>query len=112
MICGFEPSRKVGLNVPNTGKVRKCREEKSRNPARGRASQLITDHVRSAREGNIFTGVCPSVHGGGGVHPDWVLSDQVLSGGGGMGLTRSCLVEGGWVHPDRVLSEERGVLTC
>ena len=26
--------------------------------------KLITDHVRSTREGNFFTGVCDSVHGG------------------------------------------------
>ena len=47
---------------------------------------VITDHVHSTREGNVFRGVCPSVHRGGrGIHPDRVLSIQVCLGRGWSG---------------------------
>ena len=41
---------------------------------------FVTDHVRSTREGNIFTRVCDSVHSG--VRIEYILSRSFLGGVG------------------------------
>ena len=37
----------------------------------GQEWSIFTDHVRSARGGNVFRCVCPFVHRGGGICPVW-----------------------------------------
>ena len=70
---------------------------------------IFTARVRSTREGNAFTGVCPSTRWGGGYPSLW---SHVPTGGSPISDLRSLLVgEGGGLDRIGILSMARiGVL--